>query len=480
MLRFLVWTGFAPVAFAAPGDLDDDGCLDAAFAANGACIHPTATIDPLAIVGARATVGAEVSLAAGVVVAPRASLAGRTSGPNPRTIGAGTTIGRRAAVGTDATMGNGTSIAADVVIGPRFTAGSGAVVGFGVEIGPDVTLGTGATVGSLVDVGAFAEITGSVGRASSIAGAAGAGTRSQIHGDVGPNVIIGTDVTVEANATVRSGATLNDGVTVSSLGSVGRGAVLEAGATVGAGARVRAGGTVCAGDSLGAGDIVPPGETSQSGGCTSALNGSDNLHAAQTCKTLHASHPTLLNGYYWIDPDLGASAWTPVRVYCDMQHADGGGWTLVLRADSTSHAITRSAAAGGLTGTDGPQFTCTNAGDQKFSDAFIKAIWTVDARMTMANEPSGAAAYSTTNLAAMPSFSDRCGTSNALDWTYKSQTFLASYGNGHGYDCGWAAYIVSSGAEGPCLFLTHDGYKSHEKSGACGGFECGCGYGWVR
>ena len=191
-----------------------------------------------------------------------------------------------------------------------------------------------------------------------------------------------------------------------------------------------------------------------------------------SCAAYLADDPSSADGTYTIDPENNG---TGFQVYCDMT---GGGWTLVVKAASTNHAIMRSAAAGGLTGNNGPDYSFSGSTDQKLSDDIIKLIFTSELRMTTQN--GGVEAISTTNIQALSSFSDRCGCSCNLDWVYRGTNFPASAGNTHHYDCGWDAYIRQGGGEGPCLFFSHDGYVTHEKSGQCSGHECGYGFGWVR
>lgn len=105
---------------------------------------------------------------------------------------------------------------------------------------------------------------------------------------------------------------------------------------------------------------------------------SDGSIAASCNEYFKPSSPRLYqgdtgDGLYRIQP-AGQAATT---VYCDMTR-DGGGWTLVVKAQQNSNAHANSAAVGTLTGPN-------QATVAKFSDAFITAIPKTMYRMTSAS-----------------------------------------------------------------------------------------------
>ncbi len=81
--------------------------------------------------------------------------------------------------------------------------------------------------------------------------------------------------------------------------------------------------TTCGGDASGPGICVLTGQ------CLSGALPTD-------CSALRLLSPALGSGAYTIDPDGVSGPIAPFPVYCDMA-ADGGGWTLALKADGTSN-----------------------------------------------------------------------------------------------------------------------------------------------
>ncbi len=73
---------------------------------------------------------------------------------------------------------------------------------------------------------------------------------------------------------------------------------------------------------------------------------------APSCRAVHMQSPGLPSAIYTIDPD-GAGGAAPFRAYCEMV-ADGGGWTLLVKADGDASTFAYDAALwtdGALLGT---------------------------------------------------------------------------------------------------------------------------------
>ncbi len=83
----------------------------------------------------------------------------------------------------------------------------------------------------------------------------------------------------------------------------------------------------------------PTGQTSCGTGAGACVPTGQCLTGAlpTDCAQLRLLAPTLVSGAYTIDPD-GAGPIGPFAVFCDMA-ADGGGWTLTLKADGTANNV---------------------------------------------------------------------------------------------------------------------------------------------
>ncbi len=328
MIRLLLALAtLVPVPALAADVAPADGCEDAQFDLNGACVHPTATVAGASI-GARASIGEEVDLAAGVTIAPGVILAGKSAGGlSTQPVGTGTLIGRRTAVGTDADIGASNAIGAGVIAGDRLTTGTSVTIGYGTVLGDDVDLG------NMVDIGNLATVNGDVGLGSSV------GRMSQVDGTLLESVRVAPSATIMAGATlqddvrIRRGAVIQSGAVVEAGARVGRGAIVGANATVTAGAVVRNGAELCDGTDLGSVGYIERGMTHPPAGCSFS-----------DCKAIKDAGQDSGNHTYLVDPSGTGSS---ITVYCDMA-TDGGGWTLVASNHSSSSVFPGGTSRSGL------------------------------------------------------------------------------------------------------------------------------------
>ncbi len=227
------------VVLAAPGDLDDDGIVDASDNCPGlantdqadlnrddwgdACVDVTASVHPTAQLGLNTQVTGDS------VVAARAVLADGV-------LVTDSVVGRRVILGA------GSLLNTSVVL-------RGGQVGAGVTL-TDSTLSVFATIRdgavltstlthSHVDIGRNTITTNAlIGRVSRI------GAEASVLGIVSPNGIVGFRSAIEDGAILRSGVTLATGTVVGESARIGRDGFVGNGVTIGANARIRDGGFV--------------------------------------------------------------------------------------------------------------------------------------------------------------------------------------------------------------------------------------------
>ncbi len=224
------------VAFAAPGDLDDDGVADASDNCPGltnadqtdanddgwgdACVDVTASVHPTAQLGLNARVTGDS------VVAARAVLADNV-------------------------------LVTDSVVGRRVTLDSGSVVNGSIvlrggQLGPDTRL-TDSTLSVFATVHEGAALTSTVlhshvelGRDAVVSNAligrnSRIGAEATVRGIVSPNGIVGFRSTVDDGAILRSGVTVASSATVGGSARVGRDGFVGNGVTIRVNARLREG-----------------------------------------------------------------------------------------------------------------------------------------------------------------------------------------------------------------------------------------------
>jgi UDP-3-O-[3-hydroxymyristoyl] glucosamine N-acyltransferase len=232
-------------------DLNQDGCEDAYFDANSACVSSSATlgsgvtVGTDAVVGNFASVGTDTALAATTYVGSHATLVGRVSEPTARPVGSGTVIGRRAYIDADHDIGADNTIGRAVTAGLRLQTQSNVAIGYATTLGDDVTINSGAVVGNLVGLGDNTTLQASavLARGVSILDSTGTGL---IGGIICPNVSIGADNDIAVTARIRRNATLGNDVTIEAGVRIAQDAIIGDGVTIGANAIIGAGAEVTA------------------------------------------------------------------------------------------------------------------------------------------------------------------------------------------------------------------------------------------
>ena len=237
-------------------DVNNDGCSDAQFAANGACVHPTAVIGSSTI-GASASIGPYVELVGSVTIAQGAFIAG-SSTTAPSNITGGTVIARHAHIGVDATIGADNTWSRSAVGGDRLVSQDSVGVGYAAIVGDDVTLETNAILGNLVNVGDYTTVGSSAVLARGVSISSSLSIKpANIMGIIGPEVSIGRGVQLASTVRVRKRADIGDDAVIEDNVRIGRDVQIEAGALVSSGAAVRANARVLAGVTVPSGYIVP-------------------------------------------------------------------------------------------------------------------------------------------------------------------------------------------------------------------------------
>jgi acyl-[acyl carrier protein]--UDP-N-acetylglucosamine O-acyltransferase len=215
---------FHATAFAA--DSNNDGCEDAYFTANEACVALTADLGAGVIVGARAVVGERATVGA------------------DSEIGANTVVGRRVTIGERTVLGPDSTLSRAATVGSDVDASAGGLsVSYAASLGDRCVVSSNVTLGSLVTVGADCELGANIvlGRSTTL------GTGALL-GDgvvIGPEVVAGDALRLGDGVRVRKNTTFGDDVTAGAGTRIGRRSTLFDGAVLGTHARLRAYVQVC-------------------------------------------------------------------------------------------------------------------------------------------------------------------------------------------------------------------------------------------
>ncbi|MFM7203067.1 MAG: fibrinogen-like YCDxxxxGGGW domain-containing protein, partial [Myxococcota bacterium] len=98
------------------------------------------------------------------------------------------------------------------------------------------------------------------------------------------------------------------------------------------------------GDCNDANASIKPGATETLNGVDDNCNGTtDEGLYATSCKDQLTRVPSSASGLYTIDPDGASTSIAAYQVYCDMT-SDGGGWTLVIKANGSASTFTYDSA----------------------------------------------------------------------------------------------------------------------------------------
>jgi acetyltransferase-like isoleucine patch superfamily enzyme len=273
---------FHATAFAA--DSNNDGCEDAYFTANEACVALTADlgagviVGPGAVISKRATVGANSEIGANTVV------------------GRGATVGERTVLGPDSTLGRAAMVGSDV------DASAGSLsVGYAASLGDRCAVSSNVTLGSLVTVGADCDLGANIaiGRSATLGNGA-------LLGDgvvIGPAVLAGDALDLGVGVRARKNTTFGNDVTVGAGTRIGRRSTLFDGAVLGTNATLRAYVQVC---SAADNELIPMGTVNnacdpvdpcaQAFGVTCAEFEWDYLKASNTDEDDMFGHSVALSG----------------------------------------------------------------------------------------------------------------------------------------------------------------------------------------